>query len=150
MTLNILHFKADRSGNSHFHLHVKVNLLVKQTALEWKVPGRLMRCVFPLFHTILLFIPLFVCRAVGPCVGVHVGWPGNMLKQTSRGDSRVMFPSLSFVHIKQGASVSLFRQTPSAAHFPLMLVSSVYTLSKCCASSHFKRVSSKFSSHRLE
>lgn len=58
VTLNILHFKSSRLGISHFHLHVKVNSLAKQTAVEWKVPGRLMRCVFPLFHTIPLFIPL--------------------------------------------------------------------------------------------
>lgn len=69
-------FGGGRLGISHFHLHVKVNLPLKQTAVEWKVPGRLMRCAFPLFHTSLLFIPLFVCAGCGSiCVGSAWGGP---------------------------------------------------------------------------
>lgn len=75
-------FSGGRLGISHFHLRGKVNLLVKQTAVEWKVPGRLMRCVFPLFHTILLFIPLFVRAGCGSVCGGpgRVAQWGNMLK----------------------------------------------------------------------
>lgn len=78
LTLSTLHF-----GYQSLSPPLKVNLPVKPTAVEWKVPGRLMRCVVPLFHAIPLFIPLLVCAGCGcMCVGVRVGWPDGV---TCRG-----------------------------------------------------------------
>ena len=53
---------------SHFHLHSKVNVLPKQMTLKRKVPERQIKCVSPLFHTILsLCLPMWL-GAVCACV----------------------------------------------------------------------------------
>lgn len=67
-----------------------------------RAAGRLMRCVFPLFNTILLFILLFV-RAAYVCGGsIWVGLEsGKQVRHQGDG-------ARTCTCVKQGASVTLF------------------------------------------
>lgn len=57
-----------------------------------------MRGVFPLFSTILLFIPLFVCAACQrTCAEVLVGWPGVVTPPSIKGLSVTLFGHLLLI-----------------------------------------------------